>query len=204
MAQDWTRVARRTAEGNFVLGNPAAPLKLVEYLSFTCPHCAAFSAESSATLKGQMVRSGKVSLELRPAVRDQIDLGATILLRCARADQAFGLAEAIFAAQNDWLSIGYYFLEHDAARFSLASPLEQVRAGAQASGLIDLALAHGVTAARIDACFADKAGFNQILVNADAAHKAISGTPNFYINGTKAPAGAWDGLEPLLVAGGAR
>ncbi len=201
---DWSRIVRRTAEGNFVLGNPAAPVKLVEYLSFTCPHCAAFSAESGATLKGQMVRSGKLSLELRPAVRDQIDLGATILLRCAGPEHAFDLAEAMFATQNDWLSIGYNFLEHDAARFSLAPPLEQIRAGVQASGLIDLARKHGVSDARVNACFADKASFNQILLNADAAHKAITGTPNFYINGSKAAAGAWEALEPLLVASGAR
>ncbi|MFM9827851.1 MAG: DsbA family protein [Sphingomonas sp.] len=204
VARDWTRVVRRTSAGNFVLGNPAAPVKLVEYLSFTCPHCAAFSAESAAPLKGQMVRSGNVSLELRPAVRDQIDFGATILLRCAALEHAFDFAEAMFAAQNDWLSIGYNFLEHDAARFSLAPPLDQIRAGAQASGLIDVARAQGLSDARINACFADKAGFNQILANADAARKAITGTPNFYINGTKAPASSWGALEPLLVAAGAR
>lgn len=203
-AQDWARVVRRTAAGNFVLGNPAARVKLVEYLSFTCPHCAAFSAESAATLKGQMVRSGKLSLELRPAVRDQIDLGAAILLRCVGPEHAFDFAEAVFAAQNDWLTIGYNFLEHDAARFSLAPPLEQIRAGVQASGLIDLARKHGASDARLDTCFADKAGLNQILLNAEAARKAINGTPNFYINDTKAQAGTWEALEPLLAASGAR
>src|SRR3546814_9167637 len=46
-AGDWTRTVTQTAAGSFVMGNPAAPVKLIEYLSYTCPHCAAFSAERS-------------------------------------------------------------------------------------------------------------------------------------------------------------
>src|SRR3546814_21057791 len=64
-AGDWTRTVTQTAAGSFVMGNPAAPVKLIEYLSYTCPHCAAFSAESAAVLRGRMVKSGKVSPELR-------------------------------------------------------------------------------------------------------------------------------------------
>ncbi|MCB8828310.1 DsbA family protein, partial [Escherichia coli] len=44
-AADWTRHVTQTAKGAFVLGNPAAPIKLVEYGSYTCSHCAAFSKE---------------------------------------------------------------------------------------------------------------------------------------------------------------
>src|SRR3546814_3861690 len=80
-AGDWTRTVTQTAAGSFVMGNPAAPVKLIEYLSYTCPHCAAFSAESAAVLRGRMVKSGKVSLELRNAVRDKLDLAAAALAR---------------------------------------------------------------------------------------------------------------------------
>ena len=41
---DWTQTVAATERG-FRMGNPNAPVKLVEYASITCPHCAEFSAE---------------------------------------------------------------------------------------------------------------------------------------------------------------
>ncbi|MFX5009123.1 thioredoxin domain-containing protein, partial [Acinetobacter baumannii] len=75
-------LVRVSPTGTYVIGNPRAPVKIVEYLSFTCPHCAAFARESSAVLRGQMIRSGSVMIEYRPAVRDQADLAVTLLLKC--------------------------------------------------------------------------------------------------------------------------
>src|SRR3546814_19557489 len=88
------------------MGNPAAPVKLIEYLSYTCPHCAAFSAESAAVLRGRMVKSGKVSLELRNAVRDKLDLAAAALARCAGTQGFFAAYDALFARQRDWYPRG--------------------------------------------------------------------------------------------------
>src|SRR3546814_20493978 len=101
-AGDWTRTVTQTAAGSFVMGNPAAPVKLIEYLSYTCPHCAAFSAESAAVLRGRMVKSGKVSLELRNAVRDKLDLAAAALARCAGTQGFFAASDALFARQRAW------------------------------------------------------------------------------------------------------
>ncbi len=202
--KDWTRIVRMTPAGNFVLGNPQAAVKLVEYLSFTCPHCAHFSAESAAVLKGQMIRSGSTSLELRPIVRDQIDLGATLLAHCAGATDYFAAAEQIFAKQDEWLSLGINFLQNEASRFALDPPLDQVRAGAQSSGLIDLMRARGLSDARINACFADQVALKRMLAVGDEARGKIEGTPAFYINGEKAAGSAWAPLEPILRAKGAR
>ena len=74
---DWTRTVRPTPEGGRLVGNPAAPVKLVEFAAYTCPHCAHFSGEASATLS-QAIRSGKLAVELRPIVFDQIGLAATM------------------------------------------------------------------------------------------------------------------------------
>lgn len=202
--QDWLHTVRRTPQGTYVLGNPQARVKLIEYMSYTCPHCGAFAAESGAVLKEQMVRSGSLSLELRPIVRDQIDLGATLLARCAGAAGFYTLTEAMLTTQENWLGIAYNFLEKDAARFALEPPLEQVRAGVQASGLIDLAMANGVSAQRIDACFVDKAELAQMLEVANAARKVVTGTPSFVISGTKVDVANWAALEPLIRAQGAR
>src|SRR5438128_1991328 len=62
---DWTQIVARTADGGYLMGNPNAPVKLVEYGSITCPHCAHFS-ETSGPLRDTYVRSGQVSYEFRP------------------------------------------------------------------------------------------------------------------------------------------
>lgn len=201
---DWTTVATTTPAGNLILGNPKARVKVIEYLSFTCSHCAAFSMESAAVLKGQFIKSGSTSIEYRPIARDMLDLGATLLVRCAGAKGFAGGAEEIFARQNEWLSLGIGFMERDAKRFALDTPLEQVRAAAQASGLIDLMRGRGLADARINACFADKTILAKMLANGEAARKVIKGTPSIVINGVPTDEFVWEKVEPLLRAKGAR
>src|SRR3546814_16790857 len=123
------------------MGNPAAPVKLIEYLSYTCPHCAAFSAESAAVLRGRMVKSGKVSLELRNAVRDKLDLAAAALARSAGTQGFFAASDALFARQREWYPRGAQFLETNNDR--LGSYTESARLGPYAYGA-------GLTALRTD------------------------------------------------------
>lgn len=202
--RDWTRVATTTAAGDVILGNPQARVKVIEYLSFTCSHCAEFSIESAAELKGQLIRSGSTSIEYRPIGRDLIDLGATLLVRCAGGLAFAGAAEEIFERQREWLPLAMGYLERDAKRFALSTPLEQVRAGAQVSGLVDLMRARGLSSQRIDACFADEATLDKILANGQAAQAVIKGTPSIVINGKPVDAFTWNTVEPLLRAAGAR
>ncbi|OYY70386.1 thioredoxin domain-containing protein [Sphingomonas sp. 28-63-12] len=202
--RDWTTTVSTTPAGNVILGNPRARVKLVEYLSFTCSHCAAFANESKSVLKDQLIRSGSTSIEYRPIGRDLIDLGATILVRCAGGLGFATAAEELFARQSEWLPLGFGFMERDAKRFALDTPLEQIRAGTQASGLIDLMLARGLPPARIDACFADEKLLASIVANGNAARKVIKGTPSIVINGVKRDEFTWAAVEPLLRAQGAR
>ena len=81
--RDWSATTTRLPSGAMLIGNPAAPLKLVEYGSYTCSHCAAFAAESDKVLKHEMIATGSVSLEYRHLIRDRLDLAAAILARCA-------------------------------------------------------------------------------------------------------------------------
>lgn len=201
--RDWSTAFAPTPQGYVIQGNPRAAVKIIEYLSFTCSHCAEFSIESQKVLKGQFIRSGSVSIEYRPIGRDLLDLGATILARCAGTAGFAGSAEEIFSRQNEWLSIGIGFMERDAKRFALDTPLGQIRAGAQSSGLVDLMRARGLTSERINACFADEKGLDQIIALGNAARKVIKGTPSFVINGTPTDIFTWDKLEPLLRAKGA-
>ncbi|OYW22099.1 MULTISPECIES: thioredoxin domain-containing protein [unclassified Sphingomonas] len=204
VVRDWTTTVTTTPAGNVILGNPQAKVKVIEYLSFTCSHCAAFSVESAAVLKGQLIKSGSTSIEYRPIARDLLDLGATLLVRCAGGRGFVGGAEEIFARQGEWLPIGIGFMERDAKRFALDTPLEQVRAAAQASGLIDLMRGRGLADARINACFADKTILPKMLANGEAARKVIKGTPSIVINGVPTDEFVWEKVEPLLRAKGAR
>ncbi|WP_242147420.1 thioredoxin domain-containing protein [Sphingomonas sp. BAUL-RG-20F-R05-02] len=202
-APDWSKVATKTATGSYVIGNPKAKVKLVEYLSYTCPHCAAFSKESAATLKGQFVKSGSVSVELRNAVRDRADLAAAQLARCAGPAGFSGATEAIFAAQDTWLPEAIKYSEFNAARiasYPINVQLQKVAAGA---GLDTLMRARGMSQAAFDACFADTTAIDAIAKMSDASWQAIHATPSFLLNGAAYDYKGWPDLEKALRAAGA-
>jgi protein-disulfide isomerase len=204
VAGDWNSYVRLSATGTYIVGNPAAKVRVVEHLSFTCPHCAAFATESAAVLRGRLIKSGSVMIEYRPAVRDQVDLAATMLVRCIGPKRFADASETLFRKQDEWLPLGISFLQNDARRFALDPPLEQLKTTAQLSGLIDLFQGQGLTRPEIDRCFADQALLRQVLVAGEASRKAITGTPTFFVNGAKVDAAEWSKLEPVLRAKGAQ
>jgi hypothetical protein len=80
---DWTQVVVETPEGGFRMGNPNAAVKLVEYASVTCPHCAEFSEQASETIKNDYVKNGQVSWEFRHLLLPfPTDPGMSLLARC--------------------------------------------------------------------------------------------------------------------------
>ena len=97
---DWTRVVAATPAGGFVLGNPKAKVKLVEFGSLTCPHCRAFDEEGVPTLLGKYVKSGQVSWEFRNYVRDAADVTAALIARCNGARGFFPLMRALYKDQQ--------------------------------------------------------------------------------------------------------
>lgn len=202
-APDWTKTAIRTATGSYVIGNPKAKVKLVEYLSYTCPHCAAFSRESTATLKGGFVKSGSLSIELRNAVRDRADLAAAQLARCAGPAGFSGATEAIFAAQDTWLPQAIQYSEFNAERIAGYPINVQIQKVAAGAGLDALMRARGMSQAAFDACFADTAGIDAIARISDAAWQAIHATPSFLLNGAPYDYKGWPDLEKALRAAGA-
>src|SRR3546814_15390022 len=85
------------------MGNPDAPVKLVEYAPMTCPHCAAFSREASETIKNEYVKSGQVSFEFRNFVLNGIDMAASLLTRCQGPGPYFQLTGQVFAELDQWM-----------------------------------------------------------------------------------------------------
>jgi protein-disulfide isomerase len=211
-ARDWTKVTTQTASGSFVIGNPKAAVKLVEYLSYTCPHCAHFSQESAPVLKGKYVRSGSTSVEVRHAIREKLDLAAAVIARCAGATGFSATTDALFAAQADWAQRGYQFERINGDRMALYPEKAQLRALADGSGLTDIGRARGLSNAALDACFANDADLLRLATMSDASWTAIrdaapsgqGGTPSFAINGKPFLSVEWANLDKALRAAGAK
>lgn len=203
-ARDWRATVTKSANGSYVIGNPNAKVKLVEYVSYTCPHCGHFIAESAAGLRGQMVKSGSTSVELRNAVRDRLDLTAALLARCTGQRRFFETTDAMFAAQEDWVTRGSRFEATNAARLATRPQPAQLQALADGSGLSDIVRSRGMTDATIAACLANDAEMAVVVKNTDASWAKIHGTPAFEVNGKTVDTTEWAVLEKSLRAVGAK
>lgn len=198
----WTTVAAPVATGSYLLGNPKAKVRLVEILSYTCPHCAHFAAESDASIKA-MVRSGTLAVEVRNQLHDKIDLAAATLARCA-GPAAFPAVHAAFLShQREWIDRAVEWDQANAARVSTYPQLAQLRALADGAGLTAIARAEGVAPAAIEACFADEKALNATLTVSQSTEVA-AGTPAFIVNGKLIQTVTWAQLQPMLRAAGAR
>lgn len=199
-AKDWTRTFSRTPAGAFVMGNPAAKVKLVEYLSMTCSHCAHFTGEASGPLRATYIRSGKVSIEMRHALRDGFDFAASLLARCDGPGPYFAASEAVFAAQPDWGAKASAWAATPAAQAEM--PVNQrLAAFTQGSGLDALFRKRGMTPIKIAACLASKPEQDVLGNMAREAWEVrkIGGTPAFLINGKPVDGVTdWSGLEPRI------
>ena len=204
-ARDWRLTTGIAPTGGFTVGNPAARVKLVEYLSYTCPHCGHFVAESKAELHDALVRNGTVMVETRSAARDPFDLAAWLLARCGGPRRFTALSSAIFAQQEAWLAKGDSYAKANLPALQAMPQMKQMRVLIDATGLGAIGARHGVTAAQLNACFAKPDDLKSVLAMTDAAFKKISGTPGFEINGTLAAGVSdWATLAPRLRAADVR
>ena len=202
---DWTEMVAETAEGGFRMGNPEAPVKLVEYGSLSCSHCAEFAEQGGGPLRETYVKSGRVSWEFRPFLLFPSDPGVTQLLRCQGASPFFQLSDQLYADQATWMSS----LQRAAAQPGVEAQLQGMNPGQRAAALVQMAgldeffRGRGVPQARIDSCLADEEALQQLVSRTEqaTAKEGVQGTPTFLINGTLVPnAASWVALEPALRA----
>jgi protein-disulfide isomerase len=201
----WSDVVAVTADGGYRMGNPQAPIKLVEFASLTCPHCAEFAGKAFAPLRDKYVASGRVSFELRNFIRDPIDLTAAMLTRCGRPESFFALTEQVFANQPaifEKVQAGQAKAE---AAQSLPDDKKFVTMG-QVLGLTDFFAARGISNDQAAACLAKGQTAAQLAqaTQTQGRQYAIQGTPTFLIDGSNVNVSTWEELEPLLQARGAR
>ncbi|WP_447727907.1 DsbA family protein [Sphingomonas koreensis] len=203
-ARDWRTHVVQTTSGATLTGNPAAKVKLVEYLSYTCSHCAHFVAASKVPLHDDLVRRGQVRVEFRHAVRDPLDMAAALLARCTGPRGFGGATQAIFAAQEAWFEQGKTWWQANAASIQSQPQLAQLKAAANGSGLSALMQKRGMTPATIDRCFAAPGDLDKLTAMTKTAWETIKGTPSFTVNGKAVAGSDWAALQPELRAAGAR
>nr|WP_302477376.1 thioredoxin domain-containing protein [Sphingomonas sp. ID1715] len=197
-AVDWTKRVTQTAQGAFVLGNPAAKTRLVEYVSYTCSHCAHFTNEASAPLKSRYVASGSTAVEVRHAVRDPIDLAATLLARCTGPTRFFAAHEKLFATQEQWFGKGVSYAQANQDALEKAPGPDRVKMLAKGAGLGSIVR---LSQTQVDACLANTAQQRPVMAMTQEAWqtRSIPGTPHFLVNGADVPdATSWAALEPRL------
>lgn len=200
---NWNAVVTRTAADSHVLGNPAAPIKLVEYISYTCPHCAHFSEESDAQLRIGFVGPGKGSIEVRSFVRDPVDLTAALLTQCGPPGKFFGNHAAFLRHQKTWMAPLATLTDAQRQRWSNADFAARTRAIASDLGFYSLMEARGYDRTAINRCLANRPLAERLAQHTkDAAEKDfVTGTPSFLLGGVPLSGTfSWSALKPQIEA----
>ena len=152
-------------DDDMVLGAPSAPITMIEYSSFTCPHCASFHIETLPDIKKNFIAPGKVRLVYRHFPFDQPALMAAALAECNGDDRLFfNFLNALFDSQDSW-----------------------ARAADPIAALTNIGRLGGLKPDAIAACFNDRALLDRILSSRVEGAKlfGIDSTPTFIVNGEK-------------------
>ena len=201
----WSDTTAVTPDGGMRMGNPNAPVKLIEYGALSCSHCAEFSEKSKTELKA-LVDKGTVSYEFRTFLLNQLDVPASLLARCNGPAAFFPIAEQHYASQREWLGKTQDVTEADQKAFQTMSPLQLTQALAAKLGLIEFVQQRGVSAAKAQACIADAKAIDALTAMTEKGVREfkVQGTPTFVINGvTQENTSAWEVLKPKLMDAGA-
>lgn len=201
--RNWNQTVVRTARDSFVLGNPNAPIKLVEYISYTCPHCAHFTQEADGQLRLGFIAPGKGSIEVRNFVRDPIDLTVALLTHCVSPAQFWQTHLMFLTRQEDWIGLEMTASQAQRQRWTTGPLPSRTRAIASDFKFYDMMASRGVNRITADRCLADEALANRLAAGTkEAADKDyVEGTPAFLINGLPlAGTASWAALKPQLEA----
>ena len=202
----WTDTVTVSDSDGYILGNPDAPLKLVEYASLTCPACAAFATEGFDPLKEEYVNSGRVSYELRNQIHGPHDLILARMVRCGSKEAYHPRSDMVWKNLQGVLQP--VFDNEEAFGQALQLPEEQrfVQA-AQVAGFYDFFARFGLSRDEAQSCLSDFSSMETIARNSteQSNELQVTGTPTFFLNGRKLEgAGSWANLEPILQRAGAR
>ena len=177
------------------------PVRVVEYLSFTCSHCAEQEAAVGPRLD-ELAEQGAIALEVRHALRDPIDLGVATLSLCQGPAAAPGNRLALFAAQADWKAKAETLITARGAELAKMEPVDAILTVLDGAGVVPLLRARGLTDDAARACLDDKGARDALLAQATEAWRTrqIPGTPYTLVDDQPVDGHDWATLEPAIQA----
>ena len=182
------------------IGNPAAKVRLTEYVSYTCPHCAEFNREAEGALQLAYIGTGKVNVEIRHLIRDPVDLTVTVLANCGPPAKFPQNHTAFLSGQAGW--IGPMTSASNAQKQRWVAPGSAGRrAIASDFGFYRIMERRGYTRPEVDRCLADEALVRRLAEQSDKDwdKPGIDATPSFAINGIVMPGThSWAALSRQL------
>jgi len=151
---------------DMVLGAKDAPIKIVEYASYTCPHCRSFHQDSFKNLKVDYIDTNKVHFTYREIYFDRYGLWASIIARCGGQDKFFAISDLLYSKQKEWTQ---------------GTPAEI------AANLRRIGITAGLSQDDVQACFTDGQKAQNLVAWFEENSKSdeITSTPSFLINGKK-------------------
>ncbi|MGE4410191.1 MAG: DsbA family protein [Sphingobium sp.] len=200
----WSDIVSVSDKGGYVMGNPNAALKVAEFGSFTCSHCADFAARSSDELK-TMVDTGKLSFEFRPFVRDPLDMTVALLAGCNGPEPYFPLSHQLFANQPALFEKAQAAGEKAYGDAMNQPPATRFVALAQLLGLIDFVKQRGVSEDKAKQCLSDTKQAEALAAHVQEANNSytITGTPTLLLNGAVVKdVATWDLMREKLKEAG--
>jgi protein-disulfide isomerase len=165
---------------DMILGDANAPLEMIEYASFTCPHCATFHADVWPQLKADYIETGKVKFIYREVYFDRFGLWASMIARCAGEQRFFAFADLLYAEQRNWAGSG-----------DPAVVIDNLRQLAKTAGMNDETL---------DACMSDAAKAEALVgwYQTNAERDGVNSTPSFLIDGEKYANMSYTDMKAIL------
>ena len=163
-----------------VQGDLDAPIEMIEYASFTCPHCATFHADVYPKLKINYIDKGLVKFIYREVYFDKYGMWASMIARCAGADRFFGMTDQIYRKQSNWARA-----ESDMA---IVTELRKI-------GLLA-----GLDESQLSACLQDGVKLRALVewYSENAKRDEIKSTPTLIINGEKHSNQSYEQLTEIL------
>lgn len=152
---------------DMVLGADDAPITIVEYASYTCPHCRNFHEQVFGELKTNYIDTGKVKFIYREVYFDRFGLWASMIARCGGQEKFFGITDLLYKGQQDWTSSG------DPATI--------------AANLRTIGLTAGLSTEDVDACMSNATQAQTLVAwfEENTAKDDINSTPTFIVDGKK-------------------
>lgn len=198
---NWQTVITPTPRGHLI-GNPDAKGRLIAFVSYTCRFCATFAASGEQGIDLLLLNPGKMSLEVRPVIRNGLDLTVSLLAGCGDPAGFKARHQALMMSQNTWLAKARAAPASQQALWERADRAGRMNAGS-ALGLTAMLARRGQSLSELDACLASETAAKALRANtaADLAELGVPGTPAFALDGKLLKeATSWETLYPILSA----